>query len=70
MVFVVMRPDCRYVMAASEIDPSYAKAFSSVCKEGVESHAFSVTATESGLFPSRSMPVFPEGIPAEIERSQ
>ena len=70
MVFVVMRSDCRYVMPASGIDPSYARVFASVCKEGVEAHSFSVTATESGLFPGRSMPVFPEGIPAETERSQ
>lgn len=69
MVFVVMRPDCRYVMAASEIDPSYSRVFESVCQEGVEPYAFSVTASDSGLFPNFSMPVFPGGKPADTEGS-
>jgi len=70
MVFVVMRPDCRYVSAASEIDPSYASIFDSVCREGVETYAFSVKADQSGLFPSLSLPVFPRENPACFERSQ
>lgn len=70
MVFVVMRSDCRYVCAASEIDPSYAQTFESVCREGVETYAFSVTVNSSGLFPNFSMPVFPVGEPTETERSQ
>lgn len=70
MVFVVMRSDCRYVMAASDIDPSYSKIFEAVCSEGVETYAFSVTADQSGLFPHLSMPVFSSGKPAGSERSQ
>ena len=67
MLYVVQRADCHRLAFAADLDPTYAQAFGTAMRRGVEAFAVRCDITLDGIFPTTAIPIIDPSIDTLID---